>query len=335
MAATGSPRVTHELPSGALGDAAARRRVFSVGHVDYVWADVVVFAHQGGAWARLEQEVREGLACMRHAEETGTTLSPAEVAASARAFRYERRLITAEETEAWLAERRIDVAQWMGFIRRTLLRKLHAANLAALTAAFPATDEEVAGLTWPTGVCGGCLGALALELAGRAAVHARIMESDPGTTQGLDDTFALFRAEMLTPATLRETVSSRHLDWLRVVREEIRFVREGAAAEALLGLRQDGLDMAEVAQLADAELQRHDSYLEDVEPELRPLLLGAREGEVLGPLLRDDGCSVVKVVAKILPSLDQLDVRRRAERDVISLAVRREVEERVRWHERF
>lgn len=320
-------------PSG-LPVTEAARRVFTVGESDYCWSDVVAFARTTGAWAGLEDEVREGIACLQHEEAAGMRLPPEEVASGGRAFRRERRLLAADDMESWLAERRLTVSQWTDFIRRSALRRRHRNDLETLTATHPSTGDEVARLTWPTGVCNGLLGSIAWELAGRAAVAARTSGGrPPASPEALESAFAGFRAEVLTPLALRAEVGARHLDWIHVESQVLCFADRDAAAEALITIRAEGLTMEEVAGMAGVEVRQSSSFLEDTDSGLQSVLLGAQEGQLLGPLHSEDGYAVVRVLAKCMPSLDQPDVVARAEQAVVSRAVRGEVEERVRWHD--
>jgi len=106
-----------------------------------------------------------------------------------------------------------------------------------------------------------------------------------------------------------------------------------AAREAALCIRQDGLDPAEVAAESGGEFTEGDWYLEEADPALRDHLLGAQEGEVLGPLRLNDGFVVVSVRAKRPPSEDDPALVARASQVLLDRAVRREVESRVRWKE--
>ena len=74
-------------------------------------------------------ELRQGLACVRCAEAKSTSIPVSEVTAAANEFRYKRGLITAEETENWLKLWRLNMDQWMGYVRRSMLRQKWAGGL--------------------------------------------------------------------------------------------------------------------------------------------------------------------------------------------------------------
>lgn len=296
---------------------------FSVGDVLYTWADVAAFAQRDGRWARLVREVGEGLAC----ERAGHVADPATVKQAATEFRYRHRLVSGEETEAWLRARGVDVADWMGYIRRSVLR----AGCQA-TDGVPA-DTDVDALLWSTGRCGGLLDDFARALAERVAVHVRVAGDVPTRLEEADAAVERFRAEVVTVDAIEAVIAARHLDWLRVAMEEAHFGTEGAAREAVLCVRDDGLDLNEVCDLAGARLVQRRCRLEECDAAMRPLVLGARLGELLGPVPIEGGFVLARVESKIVPSSEDRDIRKRAGEVALAAAVRREVEERVRWHD--
>ena len=92
--------------------------------------------------------------------------------------------------------------------------------------------------------------------------------------------------------------------------------------------------MDEVAAAAGLPARAVTHYLEDIDPARRAPFLAATVGDVLGPLRVDDGFLVLQVRDKVLPSLDNPGVRRRAEESVLRTALEHEVTRRVTWHRR-
>lgn len=297
---------------------------FSVGEARYTWADVAAFARREGWWERLVGEVREGVAWQR----AGLVADAAVVKAAATSFRYQRRLITGEETEAWLRARRLTVAQWLDHVRRSVLRAEHGTPAEGLPGDEPGLDS----LLWATGRCGGLLDEWARALAERVAAHVRLTGSVPVGDDEVAGAVDGLAAAVVTPAAVAEVVSHRQLDWLQVVMQQAVFETEGAAREAVLSMRAEGLALAEVCVLAGVEKSSRRVYLEELDDALRAAVLGAREGEAVGPLPGDGGGFVVaSVESKVVPSASDPDIRRRAEDELVARAVQREVRERVRW----
>lgn len=300
--------------------------VFAVGESPYTWSDVAAFARRSGGWERLVREVREGLACQR----AGHVADAAAVKQAAADFRYRRRLIMGEETEAWLRARHVEVDEWMDYVRRTVLRARHL----AVVGVDEVGDDEVEPLLWPTGRCSGILDELAVALAERVAAHVQLTGDLPADEGDVDSAVDRFRQAVVTPEAVKAEVDRRRLDWLVVALESARFDTEGAARETVLAVRDDGLALAEVCGWAGVDPVRQATSLDRLDPALRAAVLGARPGELVGPVPIDGGFVVARVESKLVPSVDDPDISRRAAEVTLASALRREVEARVRWHDR-
>ncbi|MGH9037797.1 MAG: hypothetical protein ACRD0O_18720, partial [Acidimicrobiia bacterium] len=153
-----------------------------------------------------------------------------------------------------------------------------------------------------------------------------------------------FRRTAATPRAVTEELVARRLDWIDLELEWVSFPEEATAREALLCLREDGdfsaaLFFGDTPGHASAAAQavpgRRRAHLCDFEPELRPALIGAQAGDALGPARTAEGWRVTRVVAREVPAHDDEQVRQLAVAAVQARAVRREVEHRVRWRERY
>jgi hypothetical protein len=339
--------------------------VFSVRDARYDWVDVVLAAHVRGDWPALERDIRAGLACLTAAEEDDDGgVDPDAVEAAAAEFRYARDLVSAEETEGWLAARHVTVEAWSGYIERTVLRASRAAELDELMEAHPPADEAVAALLWVDGICSGRLAQFAHALAARAAIRDRMglaaaaadVEAGIGreprriaprglggvppetcrarlpALERLEAVFQRFRAEAVTPEAVRSQLAARRLDWVRLDYRYLAFGDEQAAREALLSLKEDGLGLEQVAAAAKVEVQEAHLYLEQVDPAARARLLAAGPGDVVGPWPLGDGFAALVVASKAFPSEADPEARRRAEVAVLTALVEREIGDRVRWH---
>ena len=337
--------------------------VFVVGGQPYDWADVALAARLWRDWDILEEEVRQGLACVKRLEDADEEPDPDQITAAAEAFRYERDLLTAAETEAWLKLWDLTAESWMAYIERSVLRTEWAPELPEIVARYPAEADEVADAIGAEGVCSGHFVQFAWKLAGRAAVYQR-MQADrangtfpeggdervtevagqelPGidlsvrrekmvTLARLEPAFARFRELVLTSGAIRDAVNAHHLDWIRLDCRAVSFPDQQMAQEALLCIREDGAELAEVRRAAKSAVHEARFFLDETDAGSRHAFLSAIKGDLLGPLPINGGFSLFRVHDKILPSADDPAVRQRAERDALNRAVQQEINNRVRW----
>ncbi len=338
------------------------RSLFSVGEVTYTWKDVVLFAMLTDQWRPLERAIREGLACVRRLEEDDLEDPEDAVDAFAAEFRYERDLITAAETEAWLEERGVETAEWMEWVRRETLRALWAAELPALVLRFPMDAAEVLQAATADLLCSGTGAVFAEGLAARAAATAALVESgeeleavlpddareraldhlpglDPEETEAsllhlamLDQGLIRFREAAASPELIHRELELGRLEWIRVDCRMILFPTEALAREAVLCVREDGLGVDEVAESAHAEVQEMRVYLGELDPDLRPRLLAALPQELIGPAPFEEQYALFLILDKVLPDERSPELRRELARRAADRAVADQVSRRVQWH---
>jgi hypothetical protein len=180
-------------------------------------------------------------------------------------------------------------------------------------------------------VCSGALERAAGQLAERAATadaQGAIADAD---IAAVDASWARFCADVASPQAIEREVHAQHMDWLRLDCRWLAHTQEDVVREAALCVREDGRDLATVAGDAGVRLRTEMVLLETAEPALRGHLLGARPGDVLGPLPLGDEFRLIEVLAKRAPTADDPDIRARAADAVVRRAVRGEVANRVRW----
>jgi hypothetical protein len=316
---------------------------FSVGATQYLGAHVIAAGRHWGDWTRLATEVGDGLACVARAEDTGEDLDDRELEAAAADFRYARDLVSQEEMEAWLARWSLSIEDWTEYLARLLLRRRWAAELEATVRAYPVDPDEIEAVIEAEAICAGTIAGLAGKLAGRAAAFERVRadgwrpatgarEDESGWLEAIDQSFDVFRERTLTPAALEDRIAAHRLDWVLVEGVAVTFPTVEAAREAALCGRDDGMAMEEVADAAGVPVETVRWYLQEIDPAQRGPFLGAAVGDVLGPLPVDDRFLVMQVRDKVLPSLANPGVWRRAEESVLRTALEHEVTRRVKWH---
>src|SRR5688572_2723198 len=102
--------------------------LFTIENREFGWDEIVVAAQVWGEWQKLFESVRHSLGCLRLAAQIGQLPNTAEMREVATAFRYERNLISADETQIWLQRWGMSVEEWMNCLRGQLLRKRWASR---------------------------------------------------------------------------------------------------------------------------------------------------------------------------------------------------------------
>lgn len=324
-----------------------QRPVFSLGDDSYTWQDVLAHARATGTWSELEQAAREGVACELLADTEPDEADEEAIDHAAEEFRYERDLVTAAEMEAWLAERELSAEDWMGHIRRVVLREAWQDRLEDIVAEQEPDAELVSRALEVDLACSGEDMLLARQFAEDVAVVAALEEQvgpdADARTHGRAGVRALglpailaaaekYRDLILTDEAIAREVSAAHMDWIRLDCQALAFTSENEAREAALCLREDGIELEVLARDARIDAEDVSFYLSDLEPNRRALFLSARVGEAVGPLMEDDLHTLYQVTAKTLPSVEDADVAARAREAILSRQLEAEVTHRVQWH---
>jgi len=349
------------------------RPTFSVGESSFTWQDVVLAAILRGDWMAIEQQARLGLSLVEWAENNDASPSEEELDAASQEFRYERDLVTAEEMEAWLDRCGLTIEEWMDYIERSLLRQREQDGSIADLSDDTLTEGDIADCVVTEAICSGELARLADTLAAHAAVAARAAESGAAeaaapeeteieqlvarteralSTSGLDipadsvrdriaelahqeQAFRRTSQAMLTESAIRAQIEAHRLDWIRIDVRDLALSDEAAAKEAAMCLREDGASLESVAADAHAEVVDGHYYIDDADPEARPLLLSAQPDELVGPLQFPDGFHLLYVREKTMPTDENPEIRRRAEEALLGRISEHESQSRVRGHERL
>lgn len=329
--------------------------VFEVGQDVFDWRDVVLLTYRAGKWNAVLQNIEDGLRSVAYAEQAEDEALEEQVEAAAAEFRYDRELLTAEETEAWLRERGVTAAEWLSSVRRGVLLVHFAGQLDEL----PVTDspsrqdleaeirvdlrcsplgrelaERSAGYVAAASAAG-LPSAPASELpmpselpAGLDAAHAR---SRLSLIDRILDGVERFRAGAVNPEALVREIRLHQMEWIRLECQTLTFSDAAQAREAIFCLREDGLGIEEVAASAHQEPVQAHFFVEDLDPNLQPSFVSAMPGDVIGPALRQEDHLLYLVLSKTMPSDQDPAVRARAADRLVARATAVEVQRRVRW----
>jgi hypothetical protein len=340
--------------------------VFVTGGRTYFWEDVILAGAAWGEWTRLEGALRRRVAWLARAAAENAAPTREELDAAITRFRYERNLISAQETRDWLARWDLRPDDWFDYLRRQLVQA------RAPNDGWDAADETPLSTPlralYVDAVCSGVLEQLARDLALRAASLAldastAVDDADPDLVPWLEDDTVLqsacrlgvspargrerlallaqgewsynaLRVRALNPPALTREVATHALEWTQVACETVTFDDQAAAREALLCLRVDGRTLREVAAAANRSATSERVYL-DEGSSVADMLLGAREGDVIGPVASDQRFLVIAVHDRVPASCDDPAIIRRAEASILSRLAASELVPAIKWQKAF
>lgn len=297
------------------------RPVFAVGGVERTWGEVIDAASQWGVWAGVVRAAREGLVA---AAAGGPDVKP-EVRKRANAFRQSRRLLSADDTAAWLGAWGITVDDWLGHVRRQVLRER-----SLVVGPAPAHAGETAA-AWIEGVVSGTLEDTAHRLARALSVHVALGGASTFDCAELERSMLTFGERCAQPEQLARVIDEHHLDWTVLDLRQADLRSEGAAREVLYGVRDDGETLEEMSSLAGERVHESRVTIGELAPQSSGLLAGARGGEIVGPVALGEAWRVIVVADRSEPSTDDLATVQRARGLLVERAIRSEASQRVRW----
>lgn len=311
--------------------------VFIVNETEFGWEEIIAAAEIWGEWASFAERTRRALACLQMATEAGHLPKAKDVREAMTAFRYSHNLISAEDTQSWLNRWELTVDDLTTYLRGQLLIEHWANRLDEIAAEYPVSDQAVAQIIKKHVVCADLFGKWAQELAGRSAIAAASGSFDSGASSPrelvarIEVEFQQARQQAITPQKLQARISDHRLDWVRFDCRYLWFAEERVAREAAWCVTEDGLSLDEVAADARAEVQQWSFYLDEIDSNVRPYFLAARQGDWLGPLKYREGFPVFSVVEKVMPSCADPQILQRAEQAIITGLMAQAINEQVKW----
>jgi len=352
------PCVAKETPT-AVPPRFLERVVFRCGDTDVRVGDVLDEAwlrgDLGGAW----REQQDGQAFEVMASGLGLESDGDELQAGSEAFRYERDLLTAEETEGWLAARGLDENEFVAHLLVRYWRAHPPGRLVTGREEYAATRAERRERLGREAMFNGAFETWAAELSWRwAAVVVDGVESDPAAVArerdmilsrhgwepgemerlvrrlGRDEAWlarvlareAAFRrssARRLTSAVLARALESRRIPLTRVSLETLVAPSLDAGREAVVCVRQGEVTMGDLAAECGFEFGVREVLLGECSDEQQRLLLAALPGEVLEPVPIAGGFAVTRLVDKVEPDPQRSETRARVEREWLKVEFRR------------
>jgi hypothetical protein len=306
-------------------------------------------------------------ACAELAARLGLEPDEGSVEAKIDRFRYEKDLISAEETEAWLELRGLTAEDFETYFVRGHWWEILHERAAAGPVDFAEQLQEQAGLLEPelhfSGAFGALAGGLARRLLARASAPAgasveeieaerrrfiersglepdqvgawlESVERGPEWLEGMLELEAHFRrrcAAVLSADQLSRTLALSRLALTRLELERVEFDALDVAREAHLCVREDGLTLEEVARESRYPFQRVEVMAGELPEDQRQKLLCARLGEIQEPVLVGGVYQLARLLRKVEPTLDDPAVRRGVEQRVLDTHFAEAGAKDVRW----
>jgi hypothetical protein len=320
---------------------------------EYRARDAIDAAHFRGQVDSLWQEFQRKLAAEKEADEKNIDLDRGAIEAAAEAFRYDHDLITAEETEQWLAIHGLNLDDFSDYFGREYCGQA-LPDVEYEPTAFDSSSPEPRNLFTADLIMSGHLDRMITELSWRLAARTaarpegvgpdaieterqRFFERSgfppdqlPQWLKGLGRDLDWFEKmlvmetayqqrnqTLLTPQARKREIGTLRLQLTRFESEVIELESRDAAKEALFCVSEDGMSMEEVAAEGRYPYRCVSFLQEDIPDELQQKFLSVAPGEVLEPIPRGDSFELHRIIRKIEPQADDPAVLERVENRIL------------------
>jgi len=329
------------------------RVIFVCGDCSFTVRDVIDAALFRGELEPEWKNLLRLLAAEEKADEQDLEFDDDAIDAAAERFRYDHDLITAEETEQWLAGRGLALDDFSGFfVRHFWGEQWDDVEPAAID--YLSAPNEMRELLTNELILSGELDRMAQRLSWRVAARCATVDRtvDPqliadeetrffgrsglngdqlaGWLQSLDrdpewlrDALAMeaiYRRDctaLLSRQARAREIAALRLPLTRFEVEMIELDSLDAAREALLCAREDGMSMEDVAAEGRYPYRHPEVLLEEIPEDLQQKFLSMHPGELLDPIAHGDGFHLCRVIGKAEPDPDDPVVTKRAEERIL------------------
>jgi len=331
-----------------------RTVIFACGDRSFTVRDLIDGALFRGELDPTWSELLRLIAAEAKADEQDLEYDDDAIDAAAERFRYEHDLITAEETEKWLADRGLTLADFAAyFVRHYWGQQMGDVESEALD--YFSAPNDMRELLTKKLILSGELDRMAQRLSWRvaalcaaagAAVDPQLLAEEEANflerlglekeevagwleKLGRDQEWlgealtmeAIQRrdcAALLSREACEQEVTALRLPLTRFEVETIELDSLDAAREALLCARDDGMSMEEVAAEGRYPYRHPEVLLEEIPEDLQQKFLSVHPGDILEPIARGDGFHICRIVDKFEPDLDDPMVKQRAEERILN-----------------
>jgi hypothetical protein len=263
----------------------------------------------------------------------------------------------------------ISTEDWMAYITRDVLRQMWADEIEELLDRYPPSPRQLEAAAIAEGISSGLFDVFDASFSERAATafdacpdlfaaghtasltrtesatrlvrqHAHWLTTYPEAESvarmtrilDIDEAYRAASEQLVSAESLQHVIEAHRLQWVVVDLDTITFADEGAAREAILCMKEDGMSMQNVGALSRHPVTRDRRFLEDVPAEHRDHLLSVEPGSLIGPLPFDGRYQVAAVLARTTPTLDDDRVAQRARAILLEQEGRRAARDHVKRH---
>ena len=326
--------------------------VCACGTQNYTARDAVDAAIFRGELEEKWQAFLRHVAAEERADELELELDESAISAAAEEFRYRHDLITAEETESWLANRGLMFDDFSDYFARQYCVRAIDENFSAEQIGYVSAGPELHHLFVAELILSGALEDMTIKLMWRLAARcdgkeptseaiaiekrkfldrigiepaqlALWLEEMGRDSQWLNEMLAVEAAYrthcdmLLVPEARQRELMALRLRLMRFEIELIELESHDAAKEALFCVREDGMSMEEVATGGRYPYRRADFLLEDLSSDAQQKYLSISEGDLLEPMPHGDGFELCRIIKKVEPQLEDPSVKLRVDQRLL------------------
>jgi hypothetical protein len=326
--------------------------VCAFGTQEYTARDAIDAAIFRGEFEDKWQKFLRYVAAEERADELELELDESAISAAAEKFRYRHDLITAEETEAWLANRGLTFDDFSDYFARQYCVGAVDEGFSPEQIGYASAASELRDLFVAELILSGELEEMTTKLKWRLAARCAGEEPTPEAvaaeerkflhrvgidpaqlahwleelgcdSQWLNEMLAMEAAyvthcdRLLVPEARQRELMALRLHLTRFEIEVIELESHDAAQEALYCVREDGMSMEEVATEERYPYRRANLLLEDLPVDAQLKYLSVSPGDLLEPMPHGDGFELCKIIKKVEPRLEDPIVKSRVDQRLL------------------
>ena len=327
--------------------------VCACGEQEYTAHDAIDAAIFRGELGIKWKEFLDEVEAEKRADELELELDESAISSAAEAFRYEYDLITAEETETWLANRGLTLEDFSDYFIRQYYAAAIRESVLPDEVEYQCASSDLRRSFLTELILSGDLDRITTDLMARLAARCAGEEPTPAAiaaeeqkflhrnsinpaqranwlkklgrdSKWLDEMLAIEAAyrthcdRLLVPEARRHELMALRLPLTRFETEVIELESHDAAKEALFCVQQDGMSMEEVATEGGYPYRRLQFLLEDLPVDAQQRFLSVSAGNVLQPIARGDGFELCRVISKTEPHTDDPTVKSRIDQRLLN-----------------